>query len=102
MLQSKAGYIDARPLTASSANPLATHGRTIHRGHSRRFCDICATSALPLNSDIARCSWHVSKVPNSDIAGASRATEKPTEGGFQFQPFRCRSLVIYPGIFANF
>src|SRR5260370_15938837 len=30
MLQSKAGYIDARPLTASSAKPLATHGRTIH------------------------------------------------------------------------
>ena len=30
MLQSKAGYIDARPLTASSAKPLATRGRTIH------------------------------------------------------------------------
>src|ERR1700682_4757315 len=30
MLQSKAGYIVARPLTASSAKPLATHGRTIH------------------------------------------------------------------------
>ena len=30
MLQSKAEYIDARPLTASSAKPLATHGRTIH------------------------------------------------------------------------
>ena len=29
-LQSKAGYIDARPLTASSTKPLATHGRTIH------------------------------------------------------------------------
>ena len=30
MLQSKAGYIDARPLTASSAKPLATHSRAIH------------------------------------------------------------------------
>src|SRR6266702_4319993 len=30
-LQSKAGYIDARPFTTSSTNPLATHGRTIHR-----------------------------------------------------------------------
>ena len=29
-LQSKAGYIDARPLTTSSAKSLATHGRTIH------------------------------------------------------------------------
>jgi hypothetical protein len=30
MLQSEAGYIEARPLTANSAKPLATHGRTIH------------------------------------------------------------------------
>jgi adenylate cyclase len=29
MLQSKAGYIDARPLTASSAKPLATRGRIL-------------------------------------------------------------------------
>jgi hypothetical protein len=29
-LQSEAGYIEARPLTATSAKPLATHGRTIH------------------------------------------------------------------------
>jgi len=35
-LQSEAGYIDARPFTTSSTNPLATHGRTIHPGHSRR------------------------------------------------------------------
>src|SRR5215471_3907768 len=28
--KSKAGYIDARPLTANSTNSLATHGRTIH------------------------------------------------------------------------
>src|SRR5467141_1599668 len=34
MLQLKAGYIDARPLTASSAKPLATHGRTIHLGQT--------------------------------------------------------------------
>src|SRR5882762_3739862 len=36
MLQSKAGYIDARPLTASSAKPLATHGRTIHLGQNEK------------------------------------------------------------------
>src|SRR5271169_1228613 len=29
-LQSEAGYIDARPLTANSTKTLATHGRTIH------------------------------------------------------------------------
>src|SRR6266566_9194610 len=33
-LQSEAGYIDARPLTVISTKPLATHGRTIHLGHS--------------------------------------------------------------------
>src|SRR5882672_1356589 len=47
MLQSKAGYIDARPLTASSAKPLATHGRTIHSGQSRRFCDVCFSVRYP-------------------------------------------------------
>ena len=34
-LQSEAGYIDARPKTRST-KLLATHGRTIHWGHSRR------------------------------------------------------------------
>jgi hypothetical protein len=29
-LQSETGYIDARPLSAGSKKPLATHGRTIH------------------------------------------------------------------------
>ncbi|WP_459594319.1 hypothetical protein, partial [Bradyrhizobium diazoefficiens] len=32
MLQSKAGYIDARPHHLID-EPLATHGRTIHSGH---------------------------------------------------------------------
>jgi hypothetical protein len=36
MLQSKAGYIDARPLTTSSTNSLATHGRTIHSGETEK------------------------------------------------------------------
>jgi hypothetical protein len=46
MLQSKAGYIDARPLTASSAKPLATHGRTIHPGQTRHFGRAPLTSGL--------------------------------------------------------
>src|SRR4029453_7192572 len=33
-LQSKAGYIDARPLPLYRRNSLAPHGRTIHLGHS--------------------------------------------------------------------
>jgi len=52
MLQSKAGYIDARPLTASSAKPLATHGRTIHPGQTRRFCDAGDESGLPPRADV--------------------------------------------------
>src|ERR1700682_2516657 len=36
MLQSKAGYIDARPLTANPTNLLATHGRTIHPGQTEK------------------------------------------------------------------
>src|SRR3984893_13795087 len=52
MLQSKAGYIDARPLTASSAKPLATHGRTIHLGQSRHFDPVPLTSDLPQQADI--------------------------------------------------
>jgi hypothetical protein len=45
MLQSKAGYIDARPLTANPTNLLATHGRTIQSGqklkNSRRANVFC-------------------------------------------------------------
>ena len=36
-LQSKAGYIDARPLTLTRRNLLATHGRTIHWGQTRKY-----------------------------------------------------------------
>src|SRR5262245_153727 len=36
LLQSEAGYIDARP-TTRMANSLATHGRTIHVGHEWPF-----------------------------------------------------------------
>src|SRR5262249_39470534 len=35
LLQSEAGYIDARP-TTRMANSLETHGRTIHMGHTHR------------------------------------------------------------------
>ena len=48
MLQSKAGYIDARPLTASSAKPLATHGRTIHWVKS---ADLSIGPSLPVFPD---------------------------------------------------
>src|SRR3984893_9824117 len=54
MLQSKAGYIDARPLTASSAKPLATHGRTIHWVKLRNTRHEEIYSGLPPRTDIGR------------------------------------------------
>src|SRR6266702_8002137 len=59
MLQSKAGYIDARPLTASSAKPLATHGRTIHWVILRlgRCSERCPLA--PPTADIRRGERHV-------------------------------------------
>jgi hypothetical protein len=52
MLQPKAGYIDARPLTASSAKPLATHGRTIHWVKLRNTQPEQMSSALPPTADV--------------------------------------------------
>jgi hypothetical protein len=41
MLQSKAGYIDARPhIRQLDESSLATRGRTIHWGHTRSFDDV--------------------------------------------------------------
>src|SRR6267142_3540352 len=73
MLQSKAGYIDARPLTASSTKPLATHGRTIHSGQTRKSGDAITTSALPPTADIPESGCDVRKVPCVDGSGLARA-----------------------------
>jgi hypothetical protein len=59
MLQSKAGYIDARPLNASSAKPLATRGRTIHWGQKRKGPGSRGTSVLPSGADIVSPPRHV-------------------------------------------
>ena len=60
MLQSKAGYIDARPLTGSSAKPLATQ--------KRRLDPLPATSGLPMKADIFGAGRDLSKVPKHEIA----------------------------------
>src|ERR1700730_3350255 len=52
MLQSKAGYIDARPLTASSAKPLATHGRTLSWVKLRNTQHEQMSSALHPTTDV--------------------------------------------------
>jgi hypothetical protein len=68
MLQSKAGYIDARPLTASSAKPLATHGRTIQLGQKQKSGPAITTSALPPTADIPESGCDVRKVPIAEVA----------------------------------
>src|SRR6266568_2531229 len=74
MLQSKAGYIDARPLTASSAKPLATRGRTIHEGQSRRFDAQPATSGPLRSTDINRPAELVRFAPEADLTGSITST----------------------------
>src|SRR3984893_17075516 len=74
MLQSKAGYIDARPLTASSTNPLATHGRTIHPGQKRKYPGSRGTSVLPSGADIVRLPRHVRLVPEAELRRPARCS----------------------------
>src|SRR5258707_2249646 len=68
-LQSETGYIDARPLNASSTKPLATHGRTIHVGQTHRFGPRPTTSGLPQLLDIFSTHRHVSSVPKAESDG---------------------------------
>jgi len=83
-LQAKAEYIDARPLTASSTKPLATHGRTIHRVTSDRFAmvapcplfswkrpNLCAalSDALGHGADIRRVGYWETYIPQPTEAG---------------------------------
>src|SRR6516164_3262981 len=51
-LQTKAGYIYARPPPPDCRNLLATHGRTIHLGQTRSSNEISARSGLPPRSDL--------------------------------------------------
>src|SRR5882672_8995978 len=83
MLQSKAGYIDARPLTASSAKPLATHGRTIHLGQKRRWPHFQDMSAVPPTTDICRGERHVGFVHTSRLMhrSKSRPIRSPCRSG---------------------
>jgi len=53
-LQNEAGYIDARPLSARSKIPLATHGRTIHWVISGRPQPEQNTADLHSGADISK------------------------------------------------
>src|SRR5882672_3478142 len=76
MLQSKAGYIDARPLTANPTNLLATHGRTIHSGQSRHFDRAPVTSGLPQKADNFRACRDFAPGPEAVMRALSRRAPK--------------------------
>jgi len=80
MLQSKAGYIDARPFTASSTNLLATRGRTIHWGQKRRFDRRPTTSGPPGHSQRPSACL---KMPIASFGTAAKqaATRSPRRSG---------------------
>src|SRR5262245_783827 len=88
MLQSKAGYIDARPLSPSRRNPLATDGRTIQLGHKRALSLHFRMSALPPEADIAerRCDVLLS-------AGNRRAAKHTRERG-EYAPTKAQSVSL--------
>ena len=83
MLQSKARYIDARPLTASSAKPLATHGRTIHPGQSRRFRDVGCESAS-LIGRLGSSTFRLSTTAVSMSLTGSRFSSESAPRPFQY------------------
>ena len=91
MLQPKAGYIDARPLTARSTKTLATHGRTIHLGqvaHGMLTCSqfvdehlavrLLKTAVMACRSDRAVdliiCLDNRSGIPASNCSAKGRET----------------------------
>ena len=81
MLQSEAGYIDARPrIRQLGESSLATHGRTIHWGHKRTKRHLGALSTLPPKADIERHDWHVRVVAISGLNAAQQTA-------FLFDPF---------------
>jgi len=69
-LQSKAGYIDARPFTRSSTKPLATHGRTIHMGQSEKCRAISCRSVKRRKTDLSCPAWAL-------YCPASRSRRRP-------------------------
>src|ERR1700730_7069500 len=85
MLQSKAGYIDARPLTASSAKPLATHGRTIHWVKLRNTQHEQMSSALHPTTDVGLA--RAKGVTRIDGVGAYNPCRRYL-GKSRFGPFR--------------
>jgi hypothetical protein len=59
MFQSKAGYIDARPLTANSSKT-SCNARPDHTlGQKAKSQPVCATSVLPPRTDITHRARHV-------------------------------------------
>jgi hypothetical protein len=58
---------DARFAASMAKDLLASHGRTIHSGQTRKSSWPTPTSALPPKADSERTSRHVRKVPIADM-----------------------------------
>ena len=54
LLQARAGYRSARPVTATPQIQLATHGRSIQSGQTRSFADVGSMSGLPPEAAVDR------------------------------------------------
>src|SRR5262245_8573043 len=73
MLQSEAGYIDARPHIRQLAEVLLTARPDHTLGQERTSPAHLAMSALPLKADKAQTGWHVRFVPKADICSAANS-----------------------------
>ena len=76
MLQSKAGYIDARPLATNSSKS-SCYARPDHTsGHELPKSDVRVKSVLPPTSDIGRRRRHGSFVPIAALSRCSNVVHK--------------------------
>src|SRR6187431_1206832 len=89
-LQSKAGYIDARPLPPYRQNSLATHGRTIHSGHSRSAMHPGYCSAA-----IGR-EWdgHIARSDGRGVENRARRVESSTDVRVVKYPDLCIEVAL--------
>ncbi len=67
MLQSEAGYIDARPPPPARRNLLATRGRTIHWGQTLHFDGRPASSDFTSTSDLSLHRANRRDVPKANV-----------------------------------
>src|SRR6201987_3105272 len=66
LLHARAGYRSARPTTVLKIQ-LATHGRSIQLGQSRRFCPISSGPVYPLRADMQATGGFRREGPKAEV-----------------------------------